>query len=235
MSVLASQLDLLNHIKNFVVNSIDKVGLAKRTKSHFKARLTLLEKYWTTFYNNHAILCKEYDTLKEEKYFVDGLFTVGGLVYSEALATITDEIEKLDKLNATQDNSGQGRPASQPTRNRSLNIDVPVFDGNQKSWDEFKSLFTAVCIDVTDCPPAVKFTQLLTHTSGPAKTAIQGLPIESGSFHLGWNKLLRRYDGNNRRLYSYLEGFLQLPAVKKKIRGAAKPFSRQGRRTRKRP
>ena len=62
----------------------------------------------------------------------------------------------------------------------------------------------------------MKFTQLLTHTSGPAKTAIQGLPIEAGSFQLGWNKLLRRYDGNNRRLYSYLEGFLQLPAVKKK-------------------
>ena len=43
------QLWQLHLIKNFRVNSTDKVGVDKRTITHFYNRLQLLDNYWSKF------------------------------------------------------------------------------------------------------------------------------------------------------------------------------------------
>ena len=62
---LTKQATYLKYLKNFLVNSIDKVKATDRTKTHFENRLRLLDQYWHQFMTNNDSLIIYY---ADDKY-----------------------------------------------------------------------------------------------------------------------------------------------------------------------
>ena len=62
---LTKQATYLKYLKNFLVNSIDKVKATDRTETHFKNRLRLLDQYWHQFMTNNDSLIIYY---ADDKY-----------------------------------------------------------------------------------------------------------------------------------------------------------------------
>ena len=84
-------------LKNFIVNSIDKVAAANRTISHYEARLILLDKYWDkdTSINEFLILYSNTEDYNDNAYFKSDLYTQGEIAYTSAAATLRNELSRL--------------------------------------------------------------------------------------------------------------------------------------------
>ena len=58
-----------------------------------------------------------------------------------------------------------------------------------------------------------RLQHLSNSVSGPAKQALKGVTLSSTNFKVAWEKLLRRYDSDKRRLRVHLEALINLPQV----------------------
>ena len=104
----ARQIRQLHLIKNFRVNSIDKVGANKRTITHFYNLLQLLENYWSKFTIDDSLLAPYSEEEKEQAYFKDSCFFKGEAAYIDAKTDIKEEINRLLGVTTGDQLSGAG-------------------------------------------------------------------------------------------------------------------------------
>ena len=227
--LLAKQAKYLQYLKNFLVNSIDKVKATDRTKFHFTNRLKLLDQYWEKFatYNDELIAYCEDEAYKGNAYFKNDDFASGESCYISAAAKLANEIHVIDSAAAvpqqpvgawSPSRSAQANGNNQPHVNyvqtighSTPKLPIPTFDGTQKEWDSFKELFTASIINDGRLSNIVKLQHLLNNVRGSAKQTLSSVTVSSNNFEVAWDKLLRRYDSNRRRLYVHLDALINLP------------------------
>ena len=215
----ARQLRTLHLIKQFCANSIDKIGVEKRTIMHFNNRLTLLEEYWLKFTVDDALLAPYGIDFKDKEYLKKDSFFEGEAAYIGTKTDLQEEVISLagGVTGAPIGTVGQTTstqvcsvpPHMNPTTPK---IQIPEFDGTQEHWDRWKDLFTAVVINAK-LSDAIKLQHSLNAVHGPAKVALGGISVATSKFQVAWDKLLRRYDNPKHKLFNYLEAFVDLPQV----------------------
>ena len=204
-----AQNKLLNYIKNFVKNSVDKVNADLRTVDHFENRLVLLEKYWENFFNNDISLIKYEDRAdyKTNDHFANERFLEGENAYIQAKTALKNQrtaILRADESLQSDALAQQHRPThsvTPPISHSIPKVEPPKFDGTQKEWDSWKEPFTAVVIDDKRIPDAIKLRLLLGCVNGPAKIALRGVSVTTSDFKVAWEKLLRTYGIAKHKLY----------------------------------
>ena len=100
---IKAQVRRYNNIKNFKLNSHDKVVADKRTLSHYKSRLQLLESYGRDFVKGDKTLIQfaENEKYTTSEYVTKDGYTLGESFYIESRAFLLDEIKKLQVANAS--------------------------------------------------------------------------------------------------------------------------------------
>ena len=184
----ARQLRQLHLIKQFPVNSIDRINAEKRTVSHFRNWLKLLESYWTKFTADDALLAPYITEHKEKDYFKNECFFESEEAYIGAKSDIQEELSKAlrdsgAQLDENQELNTQGNDVPPHMSHSTPKIPIPDFDGTQENWDRWKDLFTAVVIN-TKASDAIKLQHLLNSVHGPAKVALGGISVTTSKFQV---------------------------------------------------
>ena len=141
---LSKQTAILKYLKNFIVNSIDKVKAANRTERHYEHWLDLLKNYWLEFFKNNLELVLYFEDLryKDNNYFKQDHYAEGENYYIAAADQLQNEMDALNAANsstppaevwvpasASQQNFALSRLASHPTPK----IPIPTFSGMHKT------------------------------------------------------------------------------------------------------
>ena len=83
-------------------------------------------------------------------------------------------------------------------------VQIPVFNGNKRTYQSWKAAFTA-CIDNAPATPEFKLLQLRQYVSGEALQAIENLGHSPAAYEAAKERLERKYGGKRRQIAVYLE------------------------------
>ena len=83
-------------------------------------------------------------------------------------------------------------------------VQIPVFNGNKRTYQSWKTAFTA-CIDNAPATPEFKLLQLRQYVSGEALQAIENLGHSPAAYEAAKERLERKYGGKRRQIAVYLE------------------------------
>ena len=86
----------------------------------------------------------------------------------------------------------------------------------QKDWEQWKEIFTATVIEDQSLKDVQKVHLLSNAMDDKAKSVLKGTRMTAGNFQTAWEKLLRRFDDKDVRLYSHLEEIINAPRMTKK-------------------
>uniref|UniRef100_A0ABD2W326 Uncharacterized protein n=1 Tax=Trichogramma kaykai TaxID=54128 RepID=A0ABD2W326_9HYME len=158
--------------------------------------------------------------LKAEKYFAEDYYTLIELEYTKVKTAIKQIIASLsESQQQTQQQQPFPREASRSTvifdQSSALpKLSLPTFSGQQDEWESFKQRFCSLVRDNEAIPKVAKLQHLLNAVQGPAAMRLKGIEITDANFDVAWDKLARRYDNRQIRLFNALEHIIQLPTVK---------------------
>ncbi|CAL1672971.1 unnamed protein product [Lasius platythorax] len=95
--LLQEQRDLYGRISR-VVENLRKLGQANITQGAVQSRLTLLDKYWSRFEEQHTILRTEHkDALKQQDYTKSDFVSKVEEAYQDQKSTLLDLAARLSK------------------------------------------------------------------------------------------------------------------------------------------
>ena len=94
-------------------------------------------------------------------------------------------------------------------------IKLKPFDGSQKEWREFRSIYESLIHNDNALSTTAKFHYLKSVLSGPALSIIKELPFSDENYLIAWNALVRRYTNNRLIGAELLSKMLKFPAIKK--------------------
>ncbi|CAI6354285.1 unnamed protein product [Macrosiphum euphorbiae] len=91
-------------------------------------------------------------------------------------------------------------------------IPLPKFDGDLRSWPDFRDCFVDLVIRNTDIDSdSTRFYYLLGCLQADAGEVLKGIPVTKDTFQLAWNTLVKSYDKPRKLASSIIEGFLVAP------------------------
>ena len=211
---LAAQMQLVDIFRNFQAGSA--VPIADDVKLEWlESRLQVLEQYWNEFSERHIRLCawsSELDTT----YFSQDAHTSVENYFLFAKAFLRSKI-KQETPNPLLEHQMIQNQRNPPVLNSHLpRINIPKFSGKQREWESFKGMFTAMIIHDETLDSVRKLHYLLSSLTDTAAKVLGRTKFEVTSFEVAWEKLVRRFDNVNVRLFSHLENFIGCPIIQKR-------------------
>ena len=219
-ALLVIQIRVVNNIINFLKNTKSKKSAASQTISYFEARLQLLQRYFNDFLERHQTLIQYESEKKEHEYFRKDAFDLAETAYVDALAELSDDIERLRKGTETvttppiQNANHQGNPNTNVDHVKVPRVSLPSFSGQQDEWELYKQRFSSLIGNKTEYSDIDKLQYLLSTLQGKAAARLHGIEVTGPNFKVAWDKLLVRYDNKRRRLSNHLENLMMLPSVR---------------------
>jgi len=91
-------------------------------------------------------------------------------------------------------------------------IPLPKFDGDLRSWPDFRDRFVNLVIRNKDIDSdSTRFYYLLGCLEADAGEVLKGIPVTKDTFQLAWNTLVKSYDKPRKLASSIIESFLVAP------------------------
>lgn len=187
---LKKQMTTAGFIERFWDNLV-KVGKDKMTRSFLSARLELLERYWTTFYDAHYALM-DFERVDASDYMKRDTYSTTEELYVSMKARIISCLPSANITESKDDSSTIMRQIQLPK------INLPTFSGDQLEWEGFRDLFKSLVHDVDGLGKTQKLQYLKASLTGEAAAVVANIEISSEGYSSAWEELESRYD--NRRV-----------------------------------
>ena len=206
MDRLEQQETLAQQIINFQIDMIPR--LESLSLGATQALIESLHDLWQRFSSGHHKLCRKSKN-RTTPYFQSDVFGVAQREYNRLLGTLYDRRQ------------AQAAPAS--TRSSDMSsavapnlpqIKLPIFSGDQESWENFRDLFVSL-VDKEKLSNVRKLHLLKTSVTGEAQKCIAHLQTTDDNYPLAWQTLLERYDNHRIMLTSHLSRLSTLPSSKR--------------------
>ncbi|XP_014213949.1 uncharacterized protein LOC106643361 [Copidosoma floridanum] len=159
------------------------------------------------FKKKHAIIQADEKILLSHEYYEKQIADQVFEAYTDALGEFNDHIIDLESSPRVDHRSSNTKKVNFPP------LSLPTFSGKHEEWESFKQLFTSLVIK-REMPKAVKLQHLLSVVQGSAQQRLKGIDITDSNFDIAWEKLVRRFDNAQIRLFNHLENLINLPVVK---------------------
>ena len=121
--------------------------------------------------------------------------------------------EKLAKFENVKDCDNVSVVSSSSVEAKLPKLELPVFEGEQRSWTAFWEQFDAV-VHQSDLPTVSKFTYLRSLLAGEAKTVIAGLALTAVNYDTACQLLKNRYGRTDRIIFAHISDLLTLEVPK---------------------
>ncbi len=103
-------------------------------------------------------------------------------------------------------------------------VEMPTFSGNILEWPSFCDMFHEMVDKHSQYSDVEKLHFLLTHLSGPAKSAVQNFRLETASYPLVVATLKERYDDQDKIRAAHIQALMNLGAIYKLDIGQLQKF-----------
>jgi len=91
-------------------------------------------------------------------------------------------------------------------------IPLPTFNGDLRTWPDFRDRFVSLVSCRTDLSNVEKFYYLIGCLQADPSEALKGIPVTNDTYQLAWNTLVKSYDKPRKLASSIIDGFLAAPA-----------------------
>ncbi|XP_066585627.1 uncharacterized protein [Prorops nasuta] len=214
-ALLVAQIRVTNNIINFIKNTKAKKGPAIQGAAYFEARLQLLHKYFDDLYARHQLLLPHETTKADHEYFKRDGFNLAESSYVEAIAELSDDIDRLRKSSRSPVSDTQsGQNADKIDRIKIPRVPLPKFSGKSSEWESFKQRFSSLVVDNHTYSDVDKLQFLLSSLEDQAAARVQNVEVIGENFKVVWDQLEKRFGNQRRRLEDLLEGLIQLKSVR---------------------
>lgn len=220
-----SKLKILRSRREYVFRAMQILyDLAKemvqdRSKvSAFKSRYTRLHSIRDEFVQ----LCDDIQSLelaiKPNQQIDQNLISSFDELYYEVISaadalTITCDLSM--NRNAQLDDESSARPPAATSLNARLpKLELPKFDGNIQNWQTFYDTYTTLIHDNNIITDIEKFHYLVSCLHGHALSIAKGVPMTASNYKVVFDTLVERYQNKRILALTYLDKFLNQPAVK---------------------
>lgn len=223
-NLLRHQVTKSSFIKNFSANS-RKVAAATRTAGYYKARISVLNRYWDEFCSKHEeIVNIAVSGDESKKYFQEDVF---GETETNYVATLADHQDSLDLLLMPIPTGGAGSEHSSTTImhdpitvRQSVpvtlpNISIPKFKGDYIEWPSFKDLFSSLIIGNTILSDVQRLHYLKANLGGEAEQLLRSVTITDANFRTAWETLEDTYENKRLIVGIHLREIMSQPEIVK--------------------
>ena len=109
---------------------------------------------------------------------------------------------QLEKPDVNKESSTQ--KIGQDFRRQLKRLSIPVFNGDKRNYENWKSAFNA-CLDQAPATPEYKLLQLRQNLSGEALKAIENLGHSGFAYESAKERLERKYGGQRRKVMLHMD------------------------------
>ncbi|XP_037930661.1 uncharacterized protein LOC119665511 [Teleopsis dalmanni] len=199
--VLRNQRALINVIDRSS-QEIEMASQESQNEVFYSCKLALIEGYHKAFDNNNE---KIWNSTLEE--FIEGYSWELYYEISQKLQDMEICLKlKLKSFNSHYQHDSTIQAVKLPQ------LTIPIFDGNQLKWVEFRDLFTQL-IDEQPFKPIQKMFYLTTNLIGEPKNLIKHLPASAENYITAWEILKARYNNGRLLVTALLNKLFALPAM----------------------
>lgn len=181
-----------------IVEECKSVDFTNHTLIHLESKLTVLEKTWDDFNQQHDALLEKYPQLYiSSDYCKNKVFRDTLTMYADARAHLLNKIEALRSV--IPPSSSEARRVT-PLSGLHLfeKIRFKPFSGKYEDWKEFEDMFQAMVGNNPDLQPVHKMSLLKNAMQGDAARLLANMRATNESYPIAWDLLVKRYE--NKRL-----------------------------------
>lgn len=215
--LLFGQMSVLNRILKFKDDTVLELPSGDYKIEFLETRLELLENLWDDFYAKHDQLVLFEDDLQDQEYFVQEGYVSGQKTFVDTKAFLKSQIKRYAGV-AVGVNRDQIAPqvSTASQGGHWQRFDVPKFSGLQKDWESWKEIFTTTVIEDSTLTDVKRVHLLANAMEDGAKSVLRGTRLTAENFRTAWEKVLRRFDDKDVRLFGHLEDIINAPGMSKK-------------------
>ena len=173
-AAIKKQMATAGYIERFWENLV-KVGKDKMTRAYFSARLELLEKYWSTFFDAHYELM-DFERVDATDYMKKDVLSSTEETYINLKARITSCITGRTTEVKSGDASAVMKQIQLPK------ISLPTFSGDQLEWEGFRDLFKSLVHEVEGLGSTQKLQYLRASLTGEAAAVVANIEVSSEGY-----------------------------------------------------
>ena len=186
------------------------------TVSSCKARMSHLEKVWSSYEQNNMSLIahKGYESLQTQPYFKDDHFSSVEEMYIMNMCRFQAFLDE----NTTNENNDRPLPRPQIVtldNERLLPLQIPHFSGEYTAWESFRDIFQSSVINKKNYSNVSKLHQLISVLEGDAATIAASYQPTDANFEIVWNKLKERYEVKKRLVHAHIANVYSLKPILK--------------------
>lgn len=196
--IIAVQLETAEKVTKGRVN-FKKTPKDRMVLGYVEARLEALEKYWTTFSDNHDELvgCVAWQNRGEVPYFKNEVFEELEelyYTYKGELKTVLSTLNQQKSTEGGQSSKSATSAVSPPPPEVKLpRITIPTFSGSYTEWQSFHDLFIALIHNNKSLEKVQKLHYLKSNLSGEAEALLRQFSITGDNYEEAWAILKKRY------------------------------------------
>lgn len=201
----------LTHFKNYLEQLSFKSKLTSQQVKELKVRLGKIEELFTEYESiQSSIEIKEQESRKDcdlESVCTDRYETEDS--FYSLISEGQDLIDKNVVNNCESVECSQGGNSND--RIKLPIIKLPTFNGDSKTWLEFRDSYTSLIHENTSLSNIAKYQYLKSSLLGDAFSVIEALELSGQNYDIAWKLICNRFDNKTQLINTHLKSLFDVP------------------------